>query len=276
MMWPNKTGRYATVVQIILTLWNAAVAGSEMYMESYGLCTDQKIYYVDGDSYTIYSGSGENSYSFSSSSCTARFETQREDRLCLIFRRFSIKDCHIKLEIYFGNSPSGALAEKFSCRDNPESICSSNRFLTLQLKKDSTRNVDYDFELEIRERTYSDAFTEGIDAFILSIGVIIAIIVGVLVVIAVLAVIVVYCCCKRQQVSGRMTRHSRKTSSTYVSTTRLEPSAPPLITNSGRLNEDGIPSCYISEQEPLSDFHPMELPPPYSPSPPPYVEQHIP
>lgn len=50
----------------------------------------------------------------------------------------------------------------------------------------------------------------GLDAFVLSIGVIIGIIVGVVCLIAALAVIIVCCCCKRKGSQGRVYRKGPK------------------------------------------------------------------
>jgi len=72
------------------------------------------------------------------------------------------------------------------------------------------------------------AFAEGIDAFIVSISVIIGIIVGVIVIVVLTAVIVVCCCCKHRDFSVRRQK-------SYTSTFRTGLTEVPVIEPSGRI-----------------------------------------
>lgn len=84
-----------------------------------------------------------------------------------------------------------------------------------------------------------DLFAEGIDAFIVSISVIIGIIVGVIVLVVLSAVIIVCCCCKHRDFT---TRRQKSVTSGY----RSGMTEVPVIEPSGE--------CSISVQQTNSKF----------------------
>ncbi|OWF43536.1 uncharacterized protein LOC110459596 [Mizuhopecten yessoensis] len=245
------------------------VMTSTYYFDKYGHCASTDPIVIDDEQHTILAKGGE---AYSTLQCDLSFKADRNDQLCLHFITYSVDNCDVELFVYDKDASSGSYMNKFTCGSDVHSVCSSGRYLTLLLKKRRLSSKQYNFELVVREKSESDVFMDGLDAFVLSIGLIIGIIVGVVCLIAVLAVIVVCCCCKRKASQGRVYRKAPKAASEgepfqrNVNHHPVQPSAPPL-------QESNLPppSAMILPHDIHQGYaqpFPLEPPPAYTPVPP--------
>ncbi|VDI08416.1 Hypothetical predicted protein [Mytilus galloprovincialis] len=188
---------------------------------------------------------------------------------------------------------SGKPKYNFGQRSSASSLCSTGRYLTVKLEKENYKSTNFQFKLRILEESQSknqtsklfrtastvstctsyqdqdqdtsDGLINGLNGFVMSVGVIIAIIICVVVLITVFAVVIVCCCCKTGGISQskgiKMNRQSGPQQG--CSNQRPAPSAPPLQD----YGHDGYHSVPIQDGEP---------PPAYSEQPPPYTTADIP
>ncbi|XP_069118150.1 uncharacterized protein [Argopecten irradians] len=243
------------------------VTASTYYFDKYGHCAATDPILIDDEQHTILAKGGE---AYSTLQCDLSFKASRNDQLCLHFMTYNIENCDVELFVYDKDSSSGSFMNKFTCESEAHSVCSSGRYMTLLLKKRRLSSKLYNFELVVREKSESDVFMDGLDAFVLSIGLIIGIIIGVVCLIAVLAIIIVCCCCKRKASQGRVYRKAPKAASECESfqtnVNPVQPSAPPLPESNPPPPVMSLPhDLHQGYAQPL---FPLEPPPAYSPVPP--------
>lgn len=237
-----------TVLQfLLLKLFLSPIYATKVYLDRYGDCSRETYIPVKAnEEYSILSHGAE---AFDTLVCEISFRSEQNDRLCLHFRRFYISKCDVKFEVYSEQSASGKALGSYNCHtdDIPTSVCSNSRYLTILFKKKELSHDGYDFSMELREMTQSDAFGEGLDAFILSIGVIIAIIVGVIIIVVVAAVAIICCCCKNKH----QYRRTPKSASGRSGQERVpvEPTAPPFPADDRPPSYTDSPPPYSSDQE---------------------------
>ncbi|CAG2191915.1 unnamed protein product [Mytilus edulis] len=190
---------------------------------------------------------------------------ERDEQICIIFDEMSIKERGTHLSIFDGQLSSGKPKYNFGQRSSASSLCSTGRYLTVKLEKENYKSTNFQFKLRILEESQTDGLINGLNGFVMSVGVIIAIIICVVVLITVFAVVIVCCCCKTGGISQskgiKMNRQSGPQQG--CSTQRPAPSAPPVQD----YGHDGYHSVPIQDGEP---------PPAYSEQPPPYTTADIP
>ncbi|XP_061175838.1 uncharacterized protein LOC133184792 isoform X2 [Saccostrea echinata] len=232
----------------------------QRFMDSYGTCQHTSFFEVEDNEYYIHAkGSGQ---AYQALRCSLRFRTYPDQQLCVKFDSFRIEDCAVHFKVFQENQPidftrqpnDNCLYRHYGCRDSPQTVCSTDRFLTLQLYKERIDAVDYDFSLTVMPKTMQNEI-------IMSLGVMVGVIVGVVVFIAILAIFVLFCCCKKDRHHGRVFK--KKNSKPRASAQgRLlepgpEPSAPPLD-----------PDMEMHQHIATNYGHyPNEPPPPYEPKP---------
>ncbi|CAC5356145.1 unnamed protein product [Mytilus coruscus] len=192
-------------------------------------------------------------------------QAERDEQICIIFDKLSINERGTHLLIFDGQLSSGEPKYNLGQHSSASSLCSTGRYLTVKLEKENYRSTSYQFELRILEESQTDGLINGLNGFVMSVGVIIAIIICVVVLITVFAVVIVCCCCKTGGISQskgiKMNRQSGPQQG--CSNQRPAPSAPPLQ----EFGHDGYHSVPIQDGEP---------PPAYSEQPPPYTTTDIP
>ncbi|XP_048741483.2 uncharacterized protein LOC125655291 isoform X2 [Ostrea edulis] len=234
-----------------------------VYMDSYGTCQQSAFFEVQDEEYAVYSkGSGQ---AYQIMRCSLRFKTYPDQQLCVKFNSFKIDDCNVYLKVYQEHEPvdlarqpsDDCLYREYSCESSPQTVCSTDRYMTVQLYKERIGAERYDFSLQVVPKTMQNEI-------IMSLGVMVGVIVGVVVVIAILAILLLYCCCKKHRHHGRVFRKKKSKPRSGAQGRLLEsgpePSAPPLdaevemhqhiVTNFGHyLNEP--PPPYEPKPEPV-------------------------
>ncbi|XP_041347540.1 uncharacterized protein LOC121367436 isoform X2 [Gigantopelta aegis] len=241
---------YTSFIWMLLA---SAVNSETVYLDKYGHCIADD-FVIDGDVYLVLPKGGGLQHE--TLHCDVTFKARADNGICLTFNNMYIKDCGVKLKIFAKSSASGFAWRTFGCDETfPKQICSGSRYVTIKLQKEKLNsNKNYDFEIRVEE---SESFT-GESVFFVSVGIFVAIIVGVIVLIIILAVLIICCCCKNRQ---RTTGHVYQATSSAPS--HVEPSAPPppLYEEQGQTT----PGLY----PPLPhNIHPAcDEPPPYTPHP---------
>lgn len=240
-MWKSSRVQLNALILILASI--VELCAETVYMDRYGDCFHEGPFEVENESYIIRSSGGEP---YDTLMCAMTFKSLKDDRLCLHFKTLDIRRCDVRLSVYSEKDASGTAMVTYSCHapDLPQMVCSHGKYLTVLMRKKELFHGGYDFTLEVAEYRPRDAFTEGIDAFIVSISLIVGIIVGVIVIVIISAVIIVCCCCKKT----RSVFTSQKSSSTrttgYTDIPVIQPSAPPLL-------ED--PPAYTESPPPYTD-----------------------
>ncbi|XP_060586536.1 uncharacterized protein LOC132742204 isoform X2 [Ruditapes philippinarum] len=216
-------------------------------MDRYGDCFHEGIMEVEQESYNIMAQGGA---AYDTLTCEMRFKSMKDDRLCLSFSSFMITKCDVKLTVYSDKDSTGSPLGTYNCHteSTPDMVCSEGKYLTVLMKKRELSHDGYDFKLVLRQYSDTDAFADGIDAYIVSISVIIGIIVAVIVIVILTAVVIVCCCCQNRQFNMPYRQKSSASSRTAYTDVPVQPTAPPL---------------------------PVEEPPAYSEHPPPYTCSEI-
>ncbi|XP_052779321.1 uncharacterized protein LOC128216716 [Mya arenaria] len=211
-------------VLILVSVWPHCDAET-VYMDRYGDCFHDGPIEVE-ESYTILSQGGE---AYDTLTCQMTFKADKGSRLCLTFRSIRIDNCGVNLHVFSKESSNDKVLGSYGCKmaDTPNSVCSDDRYMTILMKKRELSHEGYNFKLELRIYSEGDAFTDGVDAFIVSIGIIVGIVVSVIVLVVLAAVIIVCCCCKNRQ-SGFYRQKSAASGRTGTTDVILEPTAPPL------------------------------------------------
>ncbi|KAL4226091.1 hypothetical protein ACF0H5_014079 [Mactra antiquata] len=231
MEMKQKLQRSLSAFFVLAILDIKQVWTESVYMDKYGDCLNEGPKSVEDEPYLIYSQGGEP---YDTLRCQMTFKSSKDDRLCLSFKELAILRCDLKVYAYSDEFASNNhLMGTYSCQtdDNPIPVCSEGKYLTVLMVKRELSHDDYNFILEIREYSQRDAFAEGIDAFIVSISVIIGIIVGVIVIVVLTAVIIVCCCCKNRKHGGtsfRTKSYASSRATDYTNVQPIQPSAPPL------------------------------------------------
>ncbi|XP_046568475.1 uncharacterized protein LOC124276858 isoform X2 [Haliotis rubra] len=222
-----------------------------VYMNEYAHCIT-KDFNLDGEKYTVNAKGGN--FRHETLICDLTFRARSGHGICITFDQFHINDCTVKLKIFDKNTSSGRSWRTLSCGDDsPKQMCTGARYVTVDLTKEKlNKNKNYNFQIHIQE---SDSSFTGEDVFFASIGIFVAIIVGVIVLIIIIAVAIICCCCKRKK---------RKRGPQYQATStspppQVQPSAPPA---------PPVQTDYFANQgmyPPIPpQYHPSEAPPPYS------------
>ncbi|XP_052067739.1 uncharacterized protein LOC127707035 [Mytilus californianus] len=249
-------------VIILLPIW-AALADQALYMDTYGHCNMDGYYPISDETVTLSGRGGGQAYK--TMICVIKFRAERDEQICIIFDKLSINERGTNLLIFDGQLSSGEPKYNLGQRSSASSLCSTGRYLTVKLEKENYRSTSYQFKLRILEESQTDGLINGLNGFVMSVGVIIAIIICVVVLITVFAVVIVCCCCKTggitQSKGIKMNRQSGPQQG--CSNQRPAPSAPPLQ----EYGHDGYHSVPIQDGEP---------PPAYSEQPPPYTTTDIP
>ncbi|KAK3605841.1 hypothetical protein CHS0354_002478 [Potamilus streckersoni] len=235
-------------------------------MDKFGDCERDDYITVGEDVYRILSEGGK--FVFYSLNCQMTFKSLNDLRLCISFRQLSIVRMDVNLRIFDGPGATGKPMKVFDSSSEAEMVCSTDKYMTIQLSKKELSKEGYTFDMELRERTNSDAFADGIDAFMMSVGVIVGLIVGVIVLVVIIAGLLIYCCCKKKaRHQGRKYRHTPKPDSSeqskvpaFTSNQSVEPSAPPFPSvHEFNASFHGNQGCAVG-QPPIYTEHP----PPYS------------
>lgn len=219
--WTPDRSTSAVIMVLIMCLKNSW--SKTVYMDRYGDCFHGGPMEIEDESYTIKAHGGD---AYDTLKCEITFKSVKEDKLCLSFKDFFINKCDVKLTAYSEKSASGTAMGTYTCRtpDIPDRVCSEGRYLTVLMSKQELSHEGYNFLLEVRK--YSD---NGIDAYIVSISVIVGVIVAVIVIIILTAVIIVCCCCKNSHPFNSSFRQKSSASCrTAYTDIPVQPSAPPL------------------------------------------------
>jgi len=253
---------------LILPIWT--LAEEVFYFDKYGHCQSSGYWPIGEETVKVKARGGQ---AYKVKVCVIKFRAERDEQICLFFDKYDVKD-RVTLKIYDDKNTDGNSQYTFGPQSSPTPLCSTGRYLTLKLDKENYMSSNYQFELRIMEESQAD-FVNGLDGFVMSIGVIIAIIIGVVVLITVFAIVIVCCCCKaggNQYDKPRGIKMKRKsgTQQGYCNQRpAIEPSAPPL--QEINYGQDGYHSVPI--QDGFSGVH--EPPPAYSAEPPPYTTTDI-
>lgn len=256
---------------VIFVLPILTVAQEVLYMDKYGNCNMGGYYTIGEDAVKLKARGGA---AYTAKICKIKFRAERDEQICIIFDKYDVKD-RVNLMVYDDKKSSGNPMYSFGPQSSPSPFCSSGRYLTLVLDKDNYMSTNYQFELRIMEESQTD-FVNGLNGFVMSIGVIIAIIIGVVVLITVFAIVIVCCCCKTsgnqydQHGGMKMKRQSGTPQANTNQRPVIEPSAPPL--HEVHYGHDGYQSVPI--QDGFTAVH--EPPPAYTAEPPPYSTTDLP
>ncbi|XP_071181377.1 uncharacterized protein [Mytilus edulis] len=180
-------------VIILLPIW-AALADQALYMDTYGHCNMDGYYPISDETVTLSGRGGGQAYK--TMICVIKFRAERDEQICIIFDEMSIKERGTHLSIFDGQLSSGKPKYNFGQRSSASSLCSTGRYLTVKLEKENYKSTNFQFKLRILEESQTDGLINGLNGFVMSVGVIIAIIICVVVLITVFAVVIVCCCCK--------------------------------------------------------------------------------
>ncbi|XP_062578777.1 uncharacterized protein LOC134240729 [Saccostrea cucullata] len=239
------------------------------FMDSYGTCQHMTFFEVEDNEYYIHAkGSGE---AYQALRCSLRFRTYPDQQLCVKFDSFRIDDCAVHFEVFRENRPKHTtrqsednfLYRRYDCHNSPETVCSKDRFLTLQLYKARIDAVDYDFSVTVMRKTMQRNIDTGAisNEIIMSLRVMVGAIVGVVLFIAILVIFVLFCCCRRDRHHGRVFRKKnskpRQSAQGRLLQSEAEPSVPPMDPN------------IEMHQHIITNYghYPNEPPPPYEPKP---------
>nr|XP_022299899.1 uncharacterized protein LOC111108367 isoform X2 [Crassostrea virginica]XP_022299900.1 uncharacterized protein LOC111108367 isoform X2 [Crassostrea virginica] len=230
-----------------------------MFMDSYGTCQQTSFFHVPEEGYLVHAkGTGQI---YQTLRCSLRFRTQVDKQLCVKFNSFRIDDCSVHFKVFqenqpvnFGRQPSeDCLYRHYGCQDSPQTVCSTDSYLTLQLHKERIDAQGYSLQLTVEPKAIQNEI-------IMSLWFIVGVIVAVVVVIVVLAVFIVICCRKDRhhgRVFKQMKNKPRSGGQGRLLEAGPEPSAPPL--DPGLEMHQHIVTRY-------GQF-PNEPPPPYEPKP---------
>ncbi|XP_046372642.1 uncharacterized protein LOC124146412 [Haliotis rufescens] len=222
-----------------------------VYMNEYAHCI-KKDFTLDGEKYTVNAKGGN--FRHETLVCDLTFRARSAHAICITFDEFHINDCTVKLKIFDKNTSSGRSWRTLTCEDDsPKQMCTGARYVTVQLTKEKlNKNKNYNFQLHIQE---SDSSFTGEDVFFASIGIFVAIIVGVIVLIIIIAVAIICCCCKKK----KRERGPQYQATSTAPPPQVQPSAPPAPT---------VQTDYFANQNMYPaippQYHPSEAPPPYS------------
>ncbi|XP_022298688.1 uncharacterized protein LOC111107672 isoform X1 [Crassostrea virginica] len=264
-MEPHPPLLYPLILLIssLLSVTSTAVGSNEMFMDSYGTCQQTSFFHVPEEGYLVHAkGSGQI---YQTLRCSLRFRTQVDKQLCVKFNSFRIDDCSVHFKVFqenqpvnFGRQPSeDCLYRHYGCQDSPQTVCSTDSYLTLQLHKERIDAQGYSLQLTVEPKAIQTVFS---DEIIMSLWFIVGVIVAVVVVIVVLAVVIVICC-RKDRHHGRVFKQKKNKPRSGGQGRLLEagpePSAPPL--DPGLEMHQHIVTSY-------GQF-PNEPPPPYEPKP---------
>ncbi|XP_053376930.1 uncharacterized protein LOC123528933 [Mercenaria mercenaria] len=214
--------RSTSAIIVILFICLEKSWSETVYMDRYGDCFHGGPMEVDDESYKIMAQGGD---AYDTLTCEMTFKSLKNDRLCLSFTSFHIRKCDVKLSVYSEKSASGNAMGTYTCHTGgvPDMVCSDGKYLTVLMKKQELSHEGYDFVMMLREYSQTDAFADGIDAYIVSISVIVGIIVAVIVVVILTAVVIVCCCCKNRQFNTPYRQKSSASSRTAYTDVPVQP-----------------------------------------------------
>lgn len=257
-MEPRPAALYPLILLISSTL-ATDIGAIDMYMDSYGTCQQSSFFEVHDEGYLVHAkGSGQP---YQTMKCSLRFRAARDQQLCVKFNNFVIDDCSVNFKVFQESQPidfarqpkEECLFRHYSCQDSPQIVCSTDRYLTLQLYKERIDAQGYSLLLQVDPKTMKNEI-------IMSLWMIVGVILGVVIVIVVLAVVIVLCC-RKDRHHGRVFKKKnskpRSGAQGRLLETGPEPSAPPL---------DSDVEMHHHILNSYGQF-PNEPPPPYQPKP---------
>nr|XP_022300827.1 uncharacterized protein LOC111109031 [Crassostrea virginica] len=143
------------LISSLLSVTSTAVGSNEMFMDSYGTCQQTSFFHVPEEGYLVHAkGSGQI---YQTLRCSLRFRTQVDKQLCVKFNSFRIDDCSVHFKVFqenqpvnFGRQPSeDCLYRHYGCQDSPQTVCSTDSYLTLQLHKERINAQGYSLHLTV-------------------------------------------------------------------------------------------------------------------------------
>nr|XP_022300831.1 uncharacterized protein LOC111109034 [Crassostrea virginica] len=135
-----------------------------MFMDSYGTCQQTSFFHVPEEGYLVHAkGSGQI---YQTLRCSLRFRTQVDKQLCVKFNSFRIDDCSVHFKVFqenqpvnFGRQPSeDCLYRHYGCQDSPQTVCSTDSYLTLQLHKERIDAQGYSLQLTVEPKAIQSRY----------------------------------------------------------------------------------------------------------------------
>ncbi|CAG5127541.1 unnamed protein product [Candidula unifasciata] len=187
--------------------------------------------------------------------------------VCLTFEDLEIDDCSVRIKIYTSSTSTGPEWRSLDCNDDsPGQMCTTDRFVTVRVVKDKLNyNRGYSFEIHVEK---SHNITEK-GVLFASIGVFVAVILGVVILTSILFLLFLYCCCCRRRSGFQVKTLEINQIPLQENGSLVQPSAPPVDIEDRLWAANSTSHMYTHSQ--YGPYPLQHMPPPYT-SPPPYQQ----